>query len=358
MWINDHIRMTMVEINKIDGFLSNIKNFTGKSKIILLKELILGLSFPDLPYKELSKIEDFKVQNLKQLLLIITKFKQSTLFLSHRIHQSSHSMSKSIYNTNLQNINKIIKKCLFLFYTAIIKKDLFYFGFMLHVIQDSFSMSHVNRIKNKDLKNINFKKLKCLRKKKIDPEIEFWDKLFKKNTFKVQKDINNKNKIIKLAKNIIKDNKLDIKTPSYDVLKVNLTINYDFKKLVRNMFKNTNISRKKIKNKVKNTKYNPRRSSIGSFYTSGIQNTREHIYYDVKYKSKGNPKELTKDTIYILKLFNKVIKSPEKINKFMNLLLNYLVKNTFNINKKLLNVQSCIIDKDLIKPKILDKYYK
>ena len=61
---------------------------------------------------------------------------------------------------------------------------------------------------------------------------------------------------------------------------------------------------------------------------------------------------------FILKLYIKAIKSPKKINKFMNLLLNYLVKNTFNINKKLLNIQSCVINKNLINSDSLKKYYK
>ena len=358
MWINDHIKMTIVEINKIEGYLNSLKKITGKSITNIIKELSLGLAYPDLPYDELAKIENFKLNKLKTLLFIITRTKESKLFLSHRVHQSSHSMSRSIYNTNFQNITKIIKKCLFLFYQSIKNKDLFFFGFMLHVIQDSYSMSHVHRIKNKEVKKLDIKKLKCLKKRKIDPEILFWEKLFKKNTLKVQKDIDNKNKIIKLAKDIIKKNNLDINTPSYDALKVNLMINYDFKKILRKMLNNTNISMKKIKNKVKNTKYNSRKSSIGSFYTSGIQKTKEHIHYDVKYKSDGHPKELSKDMTYILKLFIKAIKSPKKINKFMNLLLNYLVKNTYNINKKLLNIQSCVINKNLIDNNSLKKYYK
>jgi hypothetical protein len=158
---------------------------------INLEDLVKGIFYPDLPcsYFFINNNIEIKtrlcsVTNLLSLGKNITNNMRSQIEESHNGRFSiNHSMSDHPDKFNLDIRDAIISKCIILLYLFLTTSDYSLLGYILHIIQDSFSPVHSYRqeltenqekekktIKEKTIIDIiqNFKAIKI-----ITPQINF-----------------------------------------------------------------------------------------------------------------------------------------------------------------------------------------
>ncbi len=128
--------------------------------------LFSGLIFPDLtcgtfyiengriiPKLNICKLTQFKLSTNEQNV-------DSQLFQSHNDYFAiNHSMANDTKLTNLQTRNLIIERILSIAYEFLTTNKFDFLGYILHIIQDSWSGGHVTRVNTKSTKNTLYTKI-------------------------------------------------------------------------------------------------------------------------------------------------------------------------------------------------------
>jgi hypothetical protein len=128
--------------------------------------LFSGLIFPDLTcgtfYIENGRIiPKLNICKLTQLKLSSNEQNvDSQLFQSHNDYFAiNHSMANDVKLTNLQTRNLIIERILSIAYEFLTTNKFDFLGYLLHIIQDSWSGGHVTRVNTTNTKNTLYTKI-------------------------------------------------------------------------------------------------------------------------------------------------------------------------------------------------------
>jgi len=225
MLLTTHFNI-FVEALKQNGFVLK-GNTLVLDKLVLndenIRQFSKGLFFPDLPcayfYLDKGQLEMFIKLCSETKLLTLGKNTENTV--SSQIEEShngkfsiNHSMATNDYDTNANVRIEIVRRCCIVGYKFLTTRDFAYLGYLIHIIQDSYSPGHTFRdfIENDPTKvnydyNSLITNLKKLNKHEFKLTSEINAKTINNLAYVMLGDENNIKIIIDETDRLLKDNK-------------------------------------------------------------------------------------------------------------------------------------------------------
>lgn len=345
-----------------------MKIFKEKMSKRQRKQLKDGVKYPDIPCGQTKmKFKNGKIDKTKYNPKLCKQYKvfkvfSETYYGTDQLYQShrgkfaiNHAQTPDPKYTMERVQYKIIRKCLLWYQLAIDTGDLTWLGMMLHTVQDSYSLGHVQRYTNDQIVKKRFTKGTAVKRYK------FWDNLtlltaakvftlvksgvYYKTNFKSEKELldftieklkedKEIQELLKkhdgfLMRTVFGDYFDDNNKKILDLIKDTLFYDINFKKLDKKFNVENNIKKHKW------TKHNDKDFTyITNFYW--LQNQKglfhqKHNTIDVLKKS-GNYERAVRNTKDLIEMFVK--KAPLKK------VFEYLVNEVINVHKTLLKEQS------------------
>ena len=167
MLLPTHYEILMEAIKKMENILIDKSNLQMKynEKITISKidieNLVKGLFYPDLPCAYFYIQNGHLLMDLRlcSVTKILTLGKATDINITSQIEEShngrfsiNHSMADNENGINYNIRNNILARCITVFYSFLETKDYTFLGYLLHIIQDSWSPVHTKReVMNKDI---------------------------------------------------------------------------------------------------------------------------------------------------------------------------------------------------------------
>jgi hypothetical protein len=338
MYVSGHLEI-------LDDILAILPNdyFNREYKNITIKLLQHGVKYPDGPCGVYDQIDEYhvmlresklcKFKNIFKLFNDV-EYGESQIFQVHLgFFSHVHSMSTSPENNMLKIRNKILTSIigyalLSVYDNNVFDKipefspNIFWLGIILHIVTDSYCPAHTIRgEKTKYTKNYILKE--------TDP-----DKIERLKFHKDIKTLAKKDTLYQSREDFYKElsqislNKFPMKNQYWKIYKV-FKFEYDCNKLVKNII---NVNKTELK-----TKEN-KETDITAFQYYGDQSKILHLRLDFLRYVKNDSEmydRMIKECVEIMKIYKEVLETQD-VHKFINKLFIFLLKNTFNINKKYL----------------------
>jgi hypothetical protein len=265
MLLTTHYQILLLGLKKNDKIKIINNQIFFENKLLTeenIENLIKGVFYPDLPCSYFFTNNDIEmkvrlcsVTNLLSLGKNISNNMRSQIEESHNGRLSiNHSMSDHPDKLNVDIRDSIVSKCIILLYLLLSTKDFSFLGYILHIVQDSYSPVHSFR---EELNNSDEIKKKAIQKKtiteiinnfkqikNITPKINFLkiDHLLVSDlVYHIIDDKQNIKIILKLIRNTKKIDKTKIESVDYNIL-INKIIELMLDKCP------DNISKKKVLN--------------------------------------------------------------------------------------------------------------
>lgn len=149
-----------ITINKNNIKYSNKNNYTLNLSNTDIENLIKGLFYPDLPcaYFYIENKHLLMDLRLCSVTKIATLGRATDSNITSQIEEShngrfsiNHSMADNEMAHNIDIRNNILARCLTVFYSFLEKNDYTFLGYLLHIIQDSWSPVHTKRENKTDV---------------------------------------------------------------------------------------------------------------------------------------------------------------------------------------------------------------
>lgn len=233
---------------KLEGDSLKFNNIIFKDEDF--KKISKGLFFPDLPcaYFYIDKngidmmIKLCSITKLAFLGKMTNTYVSSQLEESHNGYYSiNHSMASNMDDTNEITRMEIIKRCCILAYKYLESHDYTFLGYLLHIIQDSYSPGHTYRVpltepkKNisMDYKNIitQLKTIKNIQNFKIDDKINA--STVTKLVYKMLSQEKNINSIMEIVNKMSNNNENDKENVDYSEI-MNLIVKLILEEITKN----------------------------------------------------------------------------------------------------------------------------
>lgn len=265
MLLTTHYQLLLLGLKKNNNIKIINNQIFFRDKLLTeenIENLIKGVFYPDLPCANFftnnnieMKVRLCSVTKILSLGKNISNNMRSQIEESHNGQFSiNHSMADHPNKLNIDIRDSIVSKCIILLYLLLSTNDYSFLGYILHIIQDSFSPVHSFReeldnddekkaMKTKTITEIidNFKQIK-----KIKPRLNFLkiDHLFVSDlVYHIIDDRNNIRIILKLIRNTKKIDKTKIESINYNKL-----INKIIELMLDKCPDNDNVIKKKVLN--------------------------------------------------------------------------------------------------------------
>lgn len=341
MFIQGHIEIIQDILDNYlpKNFFKFVDNLTDNTDKKILKNLFVGLQYPDAPCGKYEVSSNNSILFKRAKICEITKlfklfsgdsYGESKIFQFHKGYFAHlHSMSTDPENTVLKIRNKIINSIIGYALLAVyddtifsddkqIKPNLFWIGIILHMITDSYSPAHT-------IRDTNYIKVKTVEKDKALLErlevheliktLAKEDKLYEKQDF-IQNLLNLSNHKMYIRVH---------KSQFWKIYKV-FKFEYDINKIINKI----------ITKNIFNKSYKEQEGDIISFQYYDNQNILAHAQYDLLSYVKESPHvyhRMIAECKALLILYKTAIETRD-IAKFIKDLVKLLLNGTYRINKQ------------------------